>query len=284
MTVASNDGSPGRLPTFLIIGAPKAGTTALAELLAAHPDVFIAPEKEVHYFDTGFRNGLDWYRRRFAGAAGERAVGEASPTYMYRDATLERMRSAVPDAKLIAVLRDPVERAYSHYWWEYAVTETRTFEEAARAEMAGEVGGRRGKYLEGGRYLPRLQRVTEMFSRPALLVIISEELRSDPARVYAEACRHLGIDDSFTPPNLGAAVNPSYRVRWPMLRRAMFRWHAWKRLPGTWANAIDRFNRVEAAYPPLDDGLRRELRAWFTEDNRALAAWLGRDLSIWGAR
>jgi len=281
--VASPYNGPGRLPTFLVVGAPKAGTTALAQYLSAHPDVFVAPEKEVHFFDVGFDRGVDWYRGRFAGATTEHAVGEASPTYMYRDVTLERIRSVVPDPKLIAVIRDPVERAYSHYWWEHTLTESRTFEEAARAEMAGEVGGRRGRYLDAGRYLGRLQRMHEIFSPRSLLVVVSEELRADPAGVFREVCRFIGVEE-YEPVNLGAVVNPSYRVRWPWLRRAMFRSRAWRRLPLGWADSLDRFNRVEAAYPPMDGRLRAELRAWFEEENRALARWLDRDLSVWDRR
>ena len=274
----------GPLPTFLIIGAPKAGTTALAGYLASHPDVFVAPEKEVHFFDRQFDRGLDWYRGRFSGATTERAVGEASPTYMYGRKTLDRIASVLPDVRLVAVLRDPVDRAYSHYWWEHAITESRTFSEAVRAEMADGSGGRRGRYLDGGLYRERLEKAAATFGRESLHVVIQEELRAEPAKTFGEVCRFIGVDASFSPPTLGDEVNPAYRLRLPWLRRAMFRIRAGRRFPRGWVEAIDRWNRVAWKYPPMDEGTRAELEAWYAEENAALARWLDRDLSVWSRR
>jgi hypothetical protein len=108
---------PGRLPNFLIVGAMKSGTTSLARYLGAHPQAYVAPEKEINFFERGYvwNRGVDWYASRFEGAGDALAVGEASPSYMYWPTAIERMASVVPDARLIALLRDPVERAYSHY-------------------------------------------------------------------------------------------------------------------------------------------------------------------------
>jgi hypothetical protein len=76
-------------------------------------------------------------------------------------------------------------------------------------------------------------------------------------------------------------VNPSYRVRWPAFRKAMFRAKAWQRLPRRWADALDRVNRAPMRYPPMDEGLRAELLTWFAGDNAALKIWLGRELPAW---
>jgi hypothetical protein len=273
----------GRLPNFLLIGAPKAGSTALADYLREHPDVFIPPEKEIYFFDMQLARGLDWYRSRFAAATTERAVGDATPTYLYSDRALEAMATVIPDARLLVILRNPVDRAYSSYWYEHALSERRSFEEAVRAEIDGTLRNlpKRRPYLDTGRYLPRLERVAGLFGRAALCVVTLEEMRVDPSGVFREVCRFIGVDDSFVPSNLGAIRNPSYRVRWPAVRRAMFRYRAWRRLPRGWANALDRLNRAEFRYPPLDAALRAELSALFAEDNRALAAWLGKDLDAW---
>ncbi|MGH2784710.1 MAG: sulfotransferase domain-containing protein [Actinomycetota bacterium] len=269
----------GRLPSFLIIGAPKAGTTTLAAYLDAHPDVFVAREKEVHYFDTNFSRGLDWYRSRFIGAMSERAVGEASPTYMYATQRLERIAATLPKARLIAVLRDPVDRAYSHYWWQHAIGESRSFEDAVRAEMRGEWHeGRPKRYLDGGRYRRYLEDVGRYFPRDALHVVTLEDLRREPAQTFSEVCRFLGVDGSFVPPNLGEVRNPAYRLRSPRLRRLMFRTRAWRRLPSGVAERIDAWNRVPFRYPDLDPALRSELRAWFADADAELAGWLGRPL------
>src|SRR5947208_14127778 len=103
-----------RLPDFLIVGAMKAGTTSLAAWLRAHPDVFMPPQKEIHFFDAQWERGVPWYADQFAGAPEGALVGEATPAYMVTTAFLDRMASVVPNARLLVVLREPVARAWSH--------------------------------------------------------------------------------------------------------------------------------------------------------------------------
>ena len=271
------------LPNFLIIGVAKAGTTALSEQLGLHPQVFMAAEKEVHYFDDHFDKGVAWYRSRFDKARGKVAVGEASPTYIYDDKAIERMAELLPDAKLIVVLRNPIDRAYSHYWWVRPLTERLSFEDAVRSELSGkDTEGR--VYIWGGLYLDRLKRVCDYYPRSSLHVVIAEDLRSKPAATYAGVCRFLGVDDTVEPPNLGATINPAYLLRWPWLRTLMLRARAFKWLPFGLATRIDKANRKPFKYPPLDPAMRAELERYYEEANNALAAWLGRDLDVWRSR
>ncbi|HLF04873.1 MAG TPA: sulfotransferase, partial [Dehalococcoidia bacterium] len=88
-----------RLPNFCIIGAQKSGTTSLAYYLRAHPDVFLAPGKEVHYFNANFEKGTEWYKSRFAGAGKQKAVGDATPNYLAHPQAPARMAGVIPDAK-----------------------------------------------------------------------------------------------------------------------------------------------------------------------------------------
>src|SRR5437762_2920456 len=103
----------GGLPNFLIIGAPRSATTSTALYLSQHPEVHIAPQKEVNFFDLEFHRGLDWYRAQFDRVEDGQVVGEASPNYMFSEDAVQRMAALLPDAKLIAILREPVSRAYS---------------------------------------------------------------------------------------------------------------------------------------------------------------------------
>lgn len=273
----------GRLPTFLIIGAPKAGTTSLAEYLGEHPQVFVAPEKEISYFDRHHRRGPDWYRARFANAGDTDAVGEATPGYMYFDDALSRMADLIPDAKLIAILRDPVERLYSDYWYRLPLGETRSFAEVVHQEIAeGKPFHKtmRMGYLEAGRYVGHLRRVCEHYSRESLLVLLMDDLRSDPVGTFASLCRFIGVDDGFRPRSLGRPTNEAYSLRSPALRRTMWRLRLGKR--ARWlAKRLDDLNRVPLNKPEMDPALRAELKAWYANDNAELAAWLGRDLSAW---
>lgn len=271
----------GRLPNFFIIGAPKAGTTSLSEYLSGHREVFVAPQKEVYFFSRFWDNGLDWYRAQFRKAGNAAAVGEATPTYMYREEALSRMAEVVPDAKLVAILRDPVDRLYSDYWYMIPLGEKRSFEEAVRQEMDdGVTILRRVGYLDAGRYLRYLRRVCEHFPRESLLVLLMDDLRSDPEATYSALCRHLGIDASFRPRNIGRARNQAYRLRWPAVRRFMWRHQLAKKLPRL-SKRVEAVNRIPLRYPPMDPALRAELKAWYAADNTELASWLGRDLSAW---
>ena len=106
----------GALPNFFIAGTMRSGTTSLTRYLDAHPDVFIAPQKEIHYFDLNYPRGIDWYRQQFSNVDREVAVGDATPSYVYLEEAVARMTETVPDARVIVLLRHPVDRAYSHYW------------------------------------------------------------------------------------------------------------------------------------------------------------------------
>lgn len=266
-----------KLPSFCIIGAMRSGTTSLARYLGAHPEIFMASRKEVRYFDRYFERGLEWYRWQFREASSERAIGEATP-YMHDRASIERMAAALPDLRLIAILRNPVDRAYSHYWMRRAHgRETSEFPEAVSPELHGAADGNASaaRYLRWGRYLEQFTQVCEFYPRDSLHVLVLEELRAGSAGVYGEVCRFLGVDDAFVPSNLGRAVNPHVRFRSIEARRLA------RRLPGLAGRAVGRLNTVRSSYPPMHPALRAELLRYFEPANAALSAWLGKDLSLW---
>ena len=266
----------GPLPNFFIIGAMRSGTTALARYVGAHPDVFMAPEKEVHFFDRHHDRGLDWYRSRFAAHRGQPAVGEATQTYLFMPDVPARIAAVVPDAKLIAILRNPVDRAYSHFWMNRGLrTESREAAEALTADPAGAGDGPSFPYLDRGRYLPQLQRVCEHFPRDSLHVLLFEDLLARPEETFAGVCAFLGVDPAVLPENLGRQINKNVAFRSIRVR------DLGRRFPAPVGKVIGRLNRKSFSYPKIDPALRRELAARFTDDNARLAAWLGRDLSIW---
>ena len=271
-----------RLPDFLIIGAMRSGTTTLARLLQAHPDVFVPPVKEIHYFDQNFDKPLEWYLDWFREADGARAAGEASATYMAEPQAPARMADVVPEARLVAILRDPVDRAYSHYWHERKLgRESLGFGEALEAEPQRTATDKvlprlRFAYLERSRYLAQLRRVCEHYPRESLHVLILEEFQRDPQTHFRTICGFLGVDEAFVPADLGRVFNRYAEPRSARLMRAA-RGIPWRPL----RRAVDRANVRRFGYPPMDPGLRRELAGRFAEDNRALAEWLGRDLSVW---
>jgi hypothetical protein len=191
----------GALPDFLIIGAPKCGTTSLYYLLTEHPHVGPAAAKELHFFSSHFDLGIDWYRRCFPRPKhkeGQSTItGEATPSYLADRYAPARVAEVVPQARLIVLLRNPVDRAYSHYQmgrrkgWET----TATFEEAVGAEHAVRPLGKGGAtsasknsitlddnswYLSGGIYVDQLARWSTFFRDEQMLVLRSEDFSWHP--------------------------------------------------------------------------------------------------------
>ena len=279
---------PGRLPNFLVIGAMKSGTSSLAAYLDAHPDVWLAPTKELHFFDdpTNWAQGVDWYRDRFADAGSAPAVGEATPAYLFHPEGPARMAAVVPDARLIVVLRNPVDRAYSHYWHHRSNgKETRPFAEAVEVEGRRREQGERLEhwYLARGRYLGQLERVLEHFPRTQLHVLLFDDLQADAAAATSAVCGFLGLP-AHAPPNAGEAYNPASELRFRRLWLAMFRYRLWRFVPRPLHASARALFRKPITYPKLDPALRADLSERFRADDEALGAWLGRDLiSLWHA-
>jgi hypothetical protein len=242
------------LPGFLILGAQKAGTTALFAYLRWHPMITGPAWKEVGYFDRHYRRGDRWYRGHFPLRAGDRLVGEASPSYLFHPLAPERVRATVPEAKLIVLLRDPVDRALSHYHHEVALgREGLSFEEAIEAEAERTRGEEERlvrkpdyfshawwdyTYLARGRYAEQLERWLAVFPREQLIVVGSDELAVEPGRAYARVVEFLGA----------------------------------------WPHELDSYPRVyEQHYGAMQPDTRRRLAQYFADPNRRLYALLDRD-------
>ena len=274
------------LPGFVIVGAPRCATTSVAMYLSEHPEVSIAPQKEVHFFDLRHDRGVDWYQAQFDPRPGERLIGDASPNYMYSEDGMRRMADLLPNAKIVVLLREPVARAYSGYWFRSALMrDPRTFEETiADEQRPGYVSKDwRPGLLAGSTYLPALERICRFYPREALHVMLVEDLRLRAEEEFASLCRFLGIDDAVRPPSVGRQVNRPARLRSLGLYRVMVKTRAWRRLPFRLGFKLDEWNHEEFSYPPIEPSTEARLREYFAPHNSALARWLGRDLSEWEA-
>jgi hypothetical protein len=204
------------LPSFVIVGAQRAGTTSLYKYLASHPDVGrVRLGKGVHYFDTNFDKPLSWYRAHFPldvsrlpGWSRPTLVGEGAPYYMFHPECPRRIDATLPGVKIIAILRDPIERAHSQWVHETARGfETLAFDEALDAE-AGRLAGAEAllldpagrhyshqhhSYVARGQYADQVDRLWDVFGRERVLFIPSTKLFAEPAAVYAEVLSFLGL-------------------------------------------------------------------------------------------
>lgn len=208
--------SPARvLPNYLIIGTQRGGTTSLYEHLVRHPDMPRALTKEVRFFDVEFGKGLMWYRAHFPSHmykwARQRSghamvVGEATPDYMFDPRVPPRVAGAILEVKLVVLLRNPIDRAYSHYWhqvsggFEHLGFEEAVAREASRAEKYGEepygsFERHHHSYLARGVYVDQLHMWMDLFPREQFFIETSESLFKDPARVVRDLFHFLGLPD-----------------------------------------------------------------------------------------
>jgi hypothetical protein len=207
------------LPHFIIAGVPKCGTTALHRYLLAHPQVAAPARNEIGFFSDKYSAGLDWYRANFrlrtrscreADYSGTGIItGEHTPAYAIHPLAAERIAATLPHVRIIILLRDPVDRAYSHYQHEFRCGHERLgFRDALAAEpgrtalevdrMRSEPGYRsseyvRHAYLDQGIYRPMLERIFRHLDRSRVMVIKSERLFADAQGVYDEVLAFLSL-------------------------------------------------------------------------------------------
>lgn len=276
------------LPNFLIIGAQKAGTTWLAAQLSQHPEIYVAPE-EVHYFDKGSRyaKGIAWYESFFSESRQARHVGEKTPDYLYAGGRgLEdhlpevhrHVHAALPHAKLIAILRDPVERAVSavnHLMRTHRVPPSANADRVLKGDLRHIADGH--GVLDYGRYARQLDAYLELYGDGQLLVLVYEEaIVAQPEVGVRAACRFLGAAD-FAFPRLHERHNEPQRTmtqlrtayRVPLLRPL---------LRGAGARRLGAPLRARPTPPVL-----RRLYELYAEDNERLYALLGRRIPAWDA-
>jgi hypothetical protein len=200
-----------RLPNLVVIGAGKSGTTSLHEYLDAHPEVRMSRPKELRFFvEPDCFSRLDAYLRRFDPAAEVR--GESSPAYTEyprHPGVAERMHSLIPDARLIYVVRDPLERVVAH-WAENAATldEYRSFDEAMR-----DLDPARNQYVCGSLYATQLRRYLDLYPADQILVLDQRDLREERRRALREVFAFVGVREDFWSPAFEVESNVRSRPR-----------------------------------------------------------------------
>lgn len=295
------------LPNFLVIGAAKAGTTALWQYLRQHPELYMSPHKEPRFFalygrpvnfrgpgdmtEFNFVTELEAYQELFAGVRDEKAIGEVSPWYLYVETAAPAIRKLLPDVKLVAILRDPVERAFSNYL--HAVNEglepLPTFREAMDAEEARirDNWSPRFHYKSKGFYYRQLQHYLEYFDRGQLRIYLYEDLINEPEAMFADLFEFLGVDPGFRV-DTGKRHNESRPVRSRTLRqllegRNVIRRGARLLVPGPLRAAIrERVSALNTGQKPRLSGRDREyFIEVYRDDMTKLEAFLECDLSRW---
>lgn len=286
---ASETPTSPRLPTFLIIGAMRCGTSSLHRYMREHPQIHMAPRKELNFFslEENWARGRSWYAEQFAGAGGAIAVGEATPKYTWFPmvpGVPERIAATVPAVKLIYLVRDPVERMRSEYAYRYArAWEHRPIREALLTDL---------DYTHRSSYAMQIAQYLEYFDRSRVLLLLAEDLRDRRAETVRRTLEFLGVDPDWTPPSLHVEANPPSDMRPTWLFRKIGRFlfateAAMGRPSPTRRRVSPRLQRVMSRPIPkeklvLDDATRAELRERMRSDVAQLAPLMTPDFEGWG--
>ena len=214
-------------PNFLGIGAPKCGTTWLSEVLRKHPEIFVAHGKELVYFvsEKQFRKGERWYLDHFSKVTTESAIGEFSVSYLGGGAaTAERIQEFSPEMKLIAVFRDPVHRAWSHYRWLQQLGKCNlSFVEALKNDR---------HIVNDSMYFKNLSCYFDRFSRDNILIIRYEDIKNEPMTVQQSVYGFLGVDSSFDSGITKKVIGKTIKPRSRFLENARIKMHTFFRTRG----------------------------------------------------
>jgi hypothetical protein len=264
---------------FLIIGATKSATTWLQQSLQQHPSIYM-PEPELHYFSREYERGQAWYLEQFMPVAGQTLIGEKSNSYMDTPEACGRIRRDLPQVRLIAQLRNPVERAYSDYCMLFR-----------RGEVGPDIAqyldpshAKGGRLLNGGLYYDQLRAYMDSFPADRMLVLLYEDILTAPLKQLDAIARFFALDSGLGMPPLAEKVkdrtapviSPGLRhvlapfkaaVR-PFRQTAMFR-------------GVRSLIASEPSYAVLSSDLRKRLIDFYMPQMEKLAPLVGRDLSVW---
>ncbi|MEZ4826790.1 MAG: sulfotransferase domain-containing protein [Bacteroidia bacterium] len=264
------------LPNFLIIGAPRAGTTWIQKNLIQHPEVFMPSKKEIHFFDRFYEEGIGYYENFFEGASGFKAVGEATPAYLHREPVAQRIYDHLGPIKMIVTLRNPVDRLYSRYWnsrGKFIENKGLSFEEKVMAKP---------EFIEEGFYAEHLSRYYDIFPKENLLVMFFDDIKKDSAGFLSQIFEFIGVDPSFDPSLADQRVNTSDSKKLLVKSKPLYYLSKASRKVnlGSLATRLEDMNR--ATLPPMT----KETRKWLIDNyygnkNEMLGNLVGRDLSVW---
>ena len=294
------------IPNFLLIGAAKCGTNSLFHNLNRHPDVFMSFPKEPFFFEDEYEKGLSYYRRRyFEGYAGQPVVGEARVANLLLPFVPPRIKESLPDARLVAILRNPVDRAYSHWWMKICGGhEKLSFDQAIKvnlqrlrsgANLEGDSGERLWRscikrdfpclvdlrvYIDAGYYACQLKRYFSLFSSNQIQIFYFEDLCRTPHKVFKKLYSFLDLDPTIAPKKFShenAAFSPA-AIPFLILDRKL---RISSRLPVNVLTFTKKFLSFFGKKPSMNSKTRQMLIKHYYPHNLELERLMGRSFSSW---
>ncbi|MBB4070257.1 hypothetical protein GGQ18_002865 [Salinibacter ruber] len=275
------------LPDFVIVGTCKSGSTSLHQNLRKHPDLY-TPSNEVHYFYSRaqgrYNEGPEWYERHFDEAEDGQTVGEKTPLYARVPEVASRMHEMLPEAQLVWIFRDPVQRAHSHYWFNVNLgKEPCSFERALQQERAGErEEDVERAYLRTGLYAEQVERYLEWFSIDSMFFCTLRELKSEPAKLFGRLYNFLGVDHEFADRIHSEQRKTTTHTPYsPWLRHVVLSHFGGQSLARKIEYKLN--SRPSSGYPEMDDTVKQDLYDFYASPNQRLREITGLQVEHWNA-
>ena len=286
---------------FIGFGAPRSGTTWIYQCLDEHPEICVSRPKEIEFFNTtqmfwrkdldgssNYTKGMDWYKKHFEHCNKAKVRGEISPIYLYDPDAAQRIFTHFPHARLFAILRNPVERLYSHYMYTKSkgfYTLPETFEETVQREK---------DFVGQGLYYKHLQNYLSYFRKDQMLIMIYEDIAEDPMAFLQEIYGFLGVEKVFIPSSVKKTVNTAASkvlakklsyiagvLKETAIGRGAFRVLQKTKMFAIVRDSIFTSGTVRLPYGRIHPSTKRHLNEVYGEDLTKLEEFLGRDLSLW---
>jgi len=284
------------LPNFLVIGSQKSATTWLYFRLKEHPDIFLPDTKEIGFFneqneDLSYNEifdklGLPWYKNFFRHYSNQKAIGEVTPIYICDKSAHVRIARTLGQSKIIAILRNPVSRAYSHYWMAVGKGQTeKSFEQL--------IDENNERFIKRGLYYEQLKNYYDTFDSKNIMVILMEELYKNKQQTLKDIYQFLGVDVDFVSDTIEQKENSSFTIKYPKLNQMLEDTILAFRKNRLLSKLVDvaketgiaervlRLSKKQVVYPDLPDNVHFKLTEYYKESNQKLSELINKDVSIW---
>jgi hypothetical protein len=270
------------LPNFIIAGAPKSATSTLYEYIKQHPEIYMSPVKEPFFFDFNYEKGIEFYESFFEGHNGEKAIGEATVWYMSWKSVPERIYRVIPEVKLIFILRNPVERAFSNYQMDLRsgrYTPKQSFGYVIRNEK--KIYGIDRRIVSGGFYYQHLKRFENYFSRDNMLILLYDDFKKDVRFVEQSIYNFLEVDPTFKADKPSNKMVAEYIYNHELLSKVSkyftpfnYCWFKSRHFRQVFLKKSTKRNQINI----VD---KEYLHSVYDAENKKLEEYLGVDLSAW---
>jgi len=291
------------LPTFILAGAPKCGTTSLWEYLQVHPDVCTCVMKEPKFFYGGIINiqepdspkpnlpgnynkGLPWYQSLFRQCKTKNVIGEATGNYFSASESPQLIKKHLPDITLLFILRDPVERIYSHYWQEIrSGNKLPNFNTLIQQHNPAFE-----RYAYISKYQIHIQRYYKYFSKEQINIFLFDDLKNNPKKLIHEVYQTINVNPNFLPKNIGKQFNKRRMPYFYWVDKTLFRLSniyrtTIKQNPPRWLHQFALMmlnsNSKIRKFPPMSKSIRKDLVAKYEETIEFVETTLNRSLPSW---